>query len=674
MRGRGGRGRGPRPAYQPGMQQAPAFNAWGMDQPGGPTPMVNPGMMGVLPMLPGFGAPPVQQPPGPMPPGRAPSRGRMQPRGGRQGRGGRGGRGPPGPQAMMQQATSPPWPALAPASLGFAPLPVLGGPDWGTGLGGTLPQVQMEGMGPPLGGLLQPMMGDPMGGPLGNPTAGPGRGGFLSRGRSGGRGMMGRGGRAPPAQPMQVQAAGANGAGALPGMTKAQRKEAKAFKKLEAEEHKPARPYRPLSAAEQTEAARWREERKKQYPSAATLEQKAAEQAARAARGELDPAAETGRMRLREVLQRQAAMGLARKAGTEEMLVELAIEGGPGGGFRGQGRRGRGRFDPGMRGRGRFPGGGRGRGRFPAQGPGGLQDSQHKRPLDNGNSPAVAKKPKTDEGLSALLGYGSDGDSDGGGPSEPAAVPSAAQDAVPAAVPAAANGTQPGAVLAAATQPAGASSAVGGATTIEEQPCAVSIAAAGAGRGRGAGAGRGGRGGRGQRGRGRGRGRNARPAPRLPPRAPTLLQKLLAKDIRKDHSYLLQAFRFLVSNDFLQHEASRPLVFPNVETVARTPAAGSKDDMALDTDSDIETAEAASQAGLGAFSATVAGGQGMEADSESEDDDSGEEEEDAGVDSDLPDKADALPGYQDPEMQRNPELLPPGDLAPVTASRPAAVT
>ena len=48
-----------------------------------------------------------------------------------------------------------------------------------------------------------------------------------------------------------------------------------------------------------------------------------------------------------QVLQQQAAMGLARKAGTEEMLVELAIDVGPSGGFRGRGMRGRGRFDPG---------------------------------------------------------------------------------------------------------------------------------------------------------------------------------------------------------------------------------------------------------------------------------------------------------------------------------------
>ena len=46
---------------------------------------------------------------------------------------------------------------------------------------------------------------------------------------------------------------------------------------------------------------------------------------------------------------------------------------------------------------------------------------------------------------------------------------------------------------------------------------------------------------------------------------------------RKDHSYLLQAFRFLVSNDFLQHVATRPLVFPNVEPVVKAPTAGVPD-------------------------------------------------------------------------------------------------
>lgn len=96
--------------------------------------------------------------------------------------------------------------------------------------------------------------------------------------------------------------------------------------------------------------------------------------------------------------------------------------------------------------------------------------------------------------------------------------------------------------------------------------------------------------------------------------------------------------------------------------------------MNLDTDSDIETAEAAPQAGLGPFSAAVPGGQEMQVDSGSEEEDSSEEDEAAQADDELPDKADALPGYQDPEMQRNPELLPPGDLAHVPASRLAALS
>lgn len=49
-----------------------------------------------------------------------------------------------------------------------------------------------------------------------------------------------------------------------------------------------------------------------------------------------------------------------------------------------------------------------------------------------------------------------------------------------------------------------------------------------------------------------------------PPRppAPTLLQKLLAKDIHTERSHLLQSFRFLVSNNFLLHADHAPVVFP----------------------------------------------------------------------------------------------------------------
>ena len=50
----------------------------------------------------------------------------------------------------------------------------------------------------------------------------------------------------------------------------------------------------------------------------------------------------------------------------------------------------------------------------------------------------------------------------------------------------------------------------------------------------------------------------------LRPRRPPLLQQLLAQDIRQEHSHLLQAFRFIVNNDFLQ-DVNKPLVFRSTE-------------------------------------------------------------------------------------------------------------
>ena len=51
-------------------------------------------------------------------------------------------------------------------------------------------------------------------------------------------------------------------------------------------------------------------------------------------------------------------------------------------------------------------------------------------------------------------------------------------------------------------------------------------------------------------------------APR--PRPPTLLQKLLAKDIHRERSHLLQAFRFIVANNFLLHADHAPVSFPAI--------------------------------------------------------------------------------------------------------------
>ena len=57
-------------------------------------------------------------------------------------------------------------------------------------------------------------------------------------------------------------------------------------------------------------------------------------------------------------------------------------------------------------------------------------------------------------------------------------------------------------------------------------------------------------------------GRGRQVAQPLPPREATLLEKLLAKDIRAEHSRLLQCMRFLVANNYLQDVGSKPLHFP----------------------------------------------------------------------------------------------------------------
>lgn len=50
----------------------------------------------------------------------------------------------------------------------------------------------------------------------------------------------------------------------------------------------------------------------------------------------------------------------------------------------------------------------------------------------------------------------------------------------------------------------------------------------------------------------------------VPKRDPTLLQKLLSADIRRDRSRLLQVFRFMVMNSFFKDQPEKPLMFPTV--------------------------------------------------------------------------------------------------------------
>ena len=45
-------------------------------------------------------------------------------------------------------------------------------------------------------------------------------------------------------------------------------------------------------------------------------------------------------------------------------------------------------------------------------------------------------------------------------------------------------------------------------------------------------------------------------------RDPSLLEKLLATDIRAEHSRLLQCMRFLVANNFLQDVGNKSLLYP----------------------------------------------------------------------------------------------------------------
>ena len=63
----------------------------------------------------------------------------------------------------------------------------------------------------------------------------------------------------------------------------------------------------------------------------------------------------------------------------------------------------------------------------------------------------------------------------------------------------------------------------------------------------------------------------------------------------------------------------------------------------------------------------------MDADAASDEDDSSDEAEAEGADEEMPGSADALPGYQDPELEQNPNLLHPGDLAPVKAAEPIVI-
>nr|KYP48172.1 putative adenylate kinase isoenzyme 6 [Cajanus cajan] len=53
-------------------------------------------------------------------------------------------------------------------------------------------------------------------------------------------------------------------------------------------------------------------------------------------------------------------------------------------------------------------------------------------------------------------------------------------------------------------------------------------------------------------------------SPSLKKRKPTLLQKLLSADIKRDKCHLFQVFRFMVVNSFFKHFPDKPLRYPSV--------------------------------------------------------------------------------------------------------------
>ncbi|CAL8463582.1 g3116 [Coccomyxa elongata] len=403
--------------------------------------------------------------------------------------------------------------------------------------------------------------------PNGGPPGGPGRGfggrGGPHQGWTGGREGRGTGQR-PQQQPKQ------------PPKQKKQ-KEVK---------DTPAKPWRPLNEQEVLDGARWREERRKAYPSEANVAARRAEAAERRARGELDPVREASRLRLREVIARQRDLGLLREAGTADLLAEAGLADGRGGGGFRDGRGRRGRF-------GRQPGPGRGGrgGRYDGCGDGGwkrrAEDSQPSGG-EAGPPQKLAKLgaesgPPLTEGLEGLMAYGSDSDPDATEQRQGAH----ADDVTP-----------------------------------EEHPSPQGHGRGGRGQGRDRGRGRHGQRGRRPRQGGRMQGAHQQQ------RRPTLLQKLLAPDIRAEHSRLLQCLRFLVTNNFLLDYGRAPLVFPPqptapADTLPELPA------VLLQSESDGET-EAPDNVAEGIAATTTAAladAREIEAESSSGEEQESEEEE-----------------------------------------------
>lgn len=286
-------------------------------------------------------------------------------------------------------------------------------------------------------------------------------------------------------------------------------------------------------------------------------------------------------------------MGLARKAGTEDLIMELnrrPHRGGRGGGGRGGGRQGGGR-------------GGRGRGAhsfayeaFQTAGDAVAvpnTQEQHrgiKRKAEGGGEGAIDPRASTPvvpstsdfqppieeqevgpdakanvggappEGLASLVAYDSDGGGSDSAATRAGPLPNASIS------PPEAEMQQPDVAI--ETSRGGHQGrGRGRSSTGHHQQQQQHPQHLGRGRGRGR---------RGGRHQGQDKSQQQQRQTWVRPRDPSLLEKLLAKEMRQDRSYLLQAFRFFINNNFLMDvSAGVPLKFPAsaVQGIAAAPVA-----------------------------------------------------------------------------------------------------
>ena len=75
-------------------------------------------------------------------------------------------------------------------------------------------------------------------------------------------------------------------------------------------------------------------------------------------------------------------------------------------------------------------------------------------------------------------------------------------------------------------------------------------------------------------------------SPSLSKRKPTLLQKLLSGDIKRDNSHLFQVFRFMVMNSFFKDGPDKPLIYPSV-VVKETGSEGDAEEKYLRAGKDV---------------------------------------------------------------------------------------